>query len=404
MHLPADDRTLANLVSKLAASLMTALSVLLVFGVVRRMLAHLRARPDDVGSTARAVTRHETRVALIAALAYGLGTPVWSTAAQAMWSHTPAVLGYALMLWALLANAPIIAGAAAAAAAVARPATAPAAAISMLYLAHRAWRHARRDGSRSTAARAAFMPALHGFFAAAVVGGLGLAYNLRIFGNAGGGAPIRAAPGLDDLGATGMFSGSILEGLAGLVISPRGILIFSPIVIVGIAAAAWAWTRRVSSPDTATERDEAVLLARYSSIAAAVTLLVYAKYVVWWGGHAFGPRYLTDVMPFVGLLMGLGLSRVLAADSLAPVAGTPTRRPGTIAALVVATLFVYSAAVQAIGAFCWPSAWTLDKNPPYRERLWDWRRNEIVECIRSGPRLDPMARRLLARLSGNLGE
>ena len=61
-------------------------------------------------------------------------------------------------------------------------------------------------------------------------------------------------------------------------------------------------------------------------------------------------------------------------------------------------LLAYSIAIQAIGAFCWPSPWTLNDNPPYRFRLWDWRNNEIVMCIRSGPRIDPAAQRLLSRM------
>jgi hypothetical protein len=54
--------------------------------------------------------------------------------------------------------------------------------------------------------------------------------------------------------------------------------------------------------------------------------------------------------------------------------------------------------IQAVGAFCWPESWTLNENPPYRYRLWDWRESQIESCIKDGPRIDPAARRLLARL------
>ena len=73
--------------------------------------------------------------------------------------------------------------------------------------------------------------------------------------------------------------------------------------------------------------------------------------------------------------------RALAPD------GLPSLRPLT-----------YSIAIQAIGAFCWPSSWTLNDNPPYRYRLWDWRESEIELCIRDGPRIDPAARALFKKL------
>ena len=66
--------------------------------------------------------------------------------------------------------------------------------------------------------------------------------------------------------------------------------------------------------------------------------------------------------------------------------------------MAATVLLSYSIFIQAVGAFCWPSPWTLNNNPPYRFRLWDWRNSEIVSCIRSGPRLDPAAQRLLNRL------
>ena len=181
-----------------------------------------------------------------------------------------------------------------------------------------------------------------------------------------------------------MFSGSILEGLAGLTLSPsRGLFIFSPLVV----GAYGVWTTRLSerSPRPA---QETILLARYATVAGVAVLLGLRKYLVWWGGHGFGPRYLTDIMPFVGLLIGLGL---------VPVVASIRARGVTLVTAVVVALAVHSVAVQAVGAFCWPSPWTLDNTRPYVQRLWEWRDSQIVSCARSGPRVDPMARRLLAR-------
>jgi hypothetical protein len=222
---------------------------------------------------------------------------------------------------------------------------------------------------------------------AALVGVAGAVYNLWLFGNLVGGAPTRTQYWVEELGTAGMFSGSLLAGLAGLTISPsRGIFIFSPVMIVAILGAVRVW--RTPVDERAMDRRDTLLLARYASIGALAILLTYSKFIVWWGGHGYGPRYLTDAMPFVGLLLAFGfLPRKGLIDNSAPSRRTP---PAAAIALLVC-----SVAVQAVGAFCWPSPWTLSGNPPYRYRLWNWRDNEIASCLRAGPRFDPAGRRLL---------
>ena len=210
-------------------------------------------------------------------------------------------------------------------------------------------------------------------------------------GNAAGGEPYRSAYWVQTLGADHMFSGSVLTGLAGLTVSPsRGLLVFTPLAVIAFFGAIRVWRTRPAELRTRKEQ-EAVLLVRYVSVAVVVTILVYAKYLVWWGGHGFGPRYLTDLMPFLSLLLGLGLIPIV----------TPGRPFNvTLVSGLALTLVVYSVAVQAVqavGAFCWSSPWTLDNTRPYVQRLWDYRDSQIVACIRSGPQIDPMARRLLAR-------
>ena len=377
--IPRRPELVANLFSKLAASLMVALSGVLVFRASRRVLSQtLTSVAHD--------PEHTTRMALLAAIAYGLATSVWSTASLAMWTHTPAVLGFAVALWALTARRTAVAGVAAAAACFSRPATATAVALLGLYLAHRAL----RDGWSSTAAAQRRMDVLSFSAAAALTGVAGVVYNYWLFGNAVGGAPFRTGFWVEELGTTGMFTGSLPIGLAGLTVSPScGILIFSPVVLVAVYGAVRAWRLPLESdgPVGPFEQADAVLLARYLSLAALAILLTYSKFIVWWGGHGYGPRYLTDAMPFVGPLFALGLS---------PLFGRTSRvRVGRVAVIAALT---YSIVIQAIGAFCWPSSWTLNDNPPYRYRLWDWRESQIELCIRDGPRIDPAARALFRKL------
>ena len=377
--IPDRAELIANMFSKLAASLMVALSGVLIFRASRQMLIPtLAPMPHAV--------EHATRVAVLASITYGLATGVWSTASLAMWTHTPAVLGFAVALWALTTGRVGVAGAAAAAACVSRPATAPAVALLGLYLAHRAL----RDGWDAPDAAQRRREVIRFSAAASFTGLTGVLYNYWLFNNAVGGAPFRMPRGVEEL-STGMFSGSLSTGFAGLTVSPsRGILIYSPIVLAAVYGAARAWRSPLDADKEATRpfgRTDAVLLARYSSLAALAILLTYSKFSMWWGGHGYGPRYLTDAMPFLGPLFGLGLS---------PIFGRTSRgRAGRIAVTLALT---YSIVIQAIGAFCWPSSWTLNDNPPYRFRLWDWRESQIELCIRDGPRIDPAARQLLRKL------
>ena len=376
--IPDRAELIANMFSKLAASIMVALSAVLIFGASRRLV--ISAGRD---------AEQATRLALFAALAYGLATSVWSTASLAMWTHTPAVLGFALALWALTVGRAGVAGVAVAAAWFARPATAPAVALLGLYLVHRAL----RDRSTSTAAATSLADVVRFSAAAALTALAGVLYNYWMFGNAVGGAPFRTAFWVKELGTTSMFTGSLPVGLAGLTVSPsRGILIYSPIVLVAAYGAVRAW-RSPLAPDSAAaslHRADALLLARYMSLAALAILLTYSKFIVWWGGHGYGPRYLTDAMPFIGPLFAFGLP---------PLAGRTLRaRAATVLIMVMLT---YSVSIQAIGAFCWPSSWTLNDNPPYRYRLWDWHESDIELCIRDGARIDPAARQLFRKLRGN---
>lgn len=87
-------------------------------------------------------------------------------------------------------------------------------------------------------------------------------------------------------------------------------------------------------------------------------LLLFSKYAVWWGGHCFGPRYWTDVMPLLAVVLAFGL------DSAA-------ERSRGLVVLFLITI-VWSVGVQAIGAFFYPSSWNLEPEnvDTHHERLW----------------------------------
>ncbi len=106
--------------------------------------------------------------------------------------------------------------------------------------------------------------------------------------------------------------------------------------------------------------------------ALVVYLIILSKYAVWWAGHSFGPRYWTDAMPIFAVLPGFGLEWAW--------------RRSRAATAAFAVSIVLAIAIQAIGAFCYPSTWNdapinLDRKP---SRVWDWADSEITRCLREG--------------------
>jgi hypothetical protein len=107
----------------------------------------------------------------------------------------------------------------------------------------------------------------------------------------------------------------------------------------------------------------------------AVFLLVLGHYSVWFGGASFGPRLLTDCLPALVVCAGAVASRVAASRAL---------RAGALA------LAAWSIAVQAIGAFYFPSPRAVDWNfapreVPITRRLWDWTDPQLLRLLRNGP-------------------
>ncbi len=94
-----------------------------------------------------------------------------------------------------------------------------------------------------------------------------------------------------------------------------------------------------------------------------------SKYSVWWGGHCFGARYWTDVIPLFAIVLAFGLEWMR----------THSRALVALSYLTIA----FSIGVHGIGAFCYPSTWNqLPANVDlHHERLWDWRDTELSRCL-----------------------
>ena len=150
----------------------------------------------------------------------------------------------------------------------------------------------------------------------------------------------------------------------GTLFSPnRGLFIFTPWVAAALAATPLI-ARRLAS----------CRLITWLLLALVPYLLLLSKYAVWWGGHCFGPRYWTDVIPLFAILLAFGLDWAMA-------------RSRALMALFIGTI-ILAIAIQVIGACYYPSNWNLEpfNVDLHHERLWDWRDTELSRCLGEGLR------------------
>jgi hypothetical protein len=140
----------------------------------------------------------------------------------------------------------------------------------------------------------------------------------------------------------------LFNGLAINLVSPsRGLLIFTPIVLISVVGMALAVRLRWCFP----------LTPYLVTITIAHSLLIAA----YWPGHAYGPRYYADLSPIFAFFL-------IPAVLLWP-------KPRTAAACIVIVLAVWSIFVHARGATStaanlWSSTpMNVDEAPG---RVWDW--------------------------------
>ena len=283
-------------------------------------------------------------------LVYALATATWSIASQALWQHTTVELAivsalYFLESWQLSPSSrPLwFCGACSAAALIIRPGEV------VLLIALMTGLLAAR-ATLPEYARLLVLPATGGVLA--------LSYNLYFFGNPTGTYTF------------GMWKGSMLTGVVGLLVSPgRGLLIFMPVAAFAVCAflPAAREMRRKHAP---------LLMA--ATVLAVLELLVGARVNLWWGGYCWGPRYLTSLLPPAVILMALGWTTLDIAwvkRSFAAVA-------------------VYCVLIQALGVYFYPNGHWDNTPVPVDEagyRNWNWRDNPISRTLAAGPVWQPYA-------------
>lgn len=264
---------------KLAASTITALSVVLLFLTLRRIV--------------------DRKTALLLAAVYAFATTSLSVSSQALWQHGSGQLCIAAALYCIVRgrsepNWIPPAGAALALAVVCRPFNILVALPLCLYVLI----HHFKETARFVLFGLPFVI-------------FQLWYDLTYFQT--------IAISQTDAAAGHNWSAPFAETLAGLLFSPgRGLFIYSCVFLFLIPAVVKIWKQKEYT------------LLRYASVGAGITILAYGKWSFWTGGYSFGPRFFSDLNPVFVLM-------------LTPLESTLQNSRITRAAFVVAFLMSFAA-------------------------------------------------------------
>lgn len=306
--------------SMLTASAIAALSALFLYLSLTRVC---RTKPE----------------ALFFTLAYAFGTTVWSVASRGLFQHGPSVLFLSIALWALYRGGRSVpfSGLALGLAVINRPTNL----VIALPLALYVLRYERRRFPAFAAL--ALPPALfHAWYAKTYWG-----------------SPLSLAQDV----SRANFSGRFWPGLAGILISPsRGLFVFSPFFLFAIPASLEALRPEPAGPRR---------LPRYMAAGVLLTLILYARWTMWWGGHTFGYRLITEIAPLLTVLVA-SYWPVLSRSRLAT----------AFFVLSLATSFY----AHFLGAMIFPSGFNNNLDLQIA-RLWDVRNSELELSTRKLIRL-----------------
>jgi hypothetical protein len=295
------ERLVASIVVALTAAVLYLVSLVVLTGSLRR----------------------RRLVATAVALTFAFGTGAWSTASRALWQHGPSMLLLSLALLVAVRSRSdprlvALLGLPVAAAYVTRPTN------LIPLLAFSVW--------VAVCHRRQALGYLLGLAAIAVPFVL---VNLHSYGAV---LSPYYRPGGQGRNA------HVVEALVGNLVSPaRGLFVFSPVLFLGVAGAVRAVRRH-----------------RFDGVDVVVWTSVVLHWVVisttapdWWGGHSFGPRLFTDMIPFL-------VYSALPVLQPAPATDATVRRswPRPVAISAVTVLLVVSMAVHFQGAtmrstWCW---------------------------------------------------
>jgi hypothetical protein len=278
------------------------------------------------------------RWSAVIALGAGLGTQIWSTTSRGMWSNTwEIVLGglvVSLLLSAIVYQSSI------------QP-TLLATVLSWMFFV-------RPTGAASILSVTIF---IFGYFRRdflrfAITGVIWfcafVAYSLRIFGTL---VPFYYEPSRAHADSIGL-------GIFGNLLSPsRGLFVFSPVLLLIFFLLIRHWRSLRSRP-----------LVAASLLAICLIAVNAASFPIWWGGNCYGPRLMSDAIPWFVLLAILAVAAI-------PEAQRNLRNP---AIAIGALLLGVSIIINAHGALSPETLQWNFKQRPLPAAMLDWSRPQFL--------------------------
>jgi hypothetical protein len=290
---------------------------------------------------------------LAIAIAAGFGTQIWSTATRALWSHTWEVLLSACVVLVLLRrekqpwrfDGPLLATL-----------------LSWMYFV-------RPNAAITIIGVSIFILICHSdeFIIYAATGLTWLlaflVYSLNIFG--------QVLPDYYMLGSALNVNGWFVAFTGSLISPSRGLFIFVPstLFVMYIVARHWRTLRSRR-------------LAFLSAGIICGQIIIVASWPVWWGGFSYGPRVLTDTIPWFVLLAILGVRAQLDyATNISALERHSCNKVITRAAgfvLVFVSIVVNGYGAIAIQTRLWNNFHHIEIYP---ERVWDWRHPQFLAGV-----------------------
>lgn len=300
------------LIEQEAASFLLAASVVIMYFIARRYLA--------------------VTPSVWLALLFALATSAYSVAGRALWQHTPSMLLLAIIIYMLLAaeERPSLAGWAGLPVALSYTVRPTDSLFVLIFTAYVAVRHR------------AFL--LRYLLAAAPVAIAFVAYNESVYH-----AILSPYYHTSLDGLWPRYWNKLAIAMAGNLISPsRGLFVYTPVFLFS----AWAMIRK---------KWGAPVAPWLAALAVAHWIAISAYIANWWGGHSYGPRFFTDLMPVFVVFL---IPYLASWSSLS----RATRIVFVATALIGLAIHLRGGWSQAV------YQWNINPNniDQHPERNWDW--------------------------------
>jgi hypothetical protein len=189
-------------------------------------------------------------------------------------------------------------------------------------------------------------------------------YNLYYFGNLFG--------GYNSLLNLFNFDTTSSIRFIGLLLSPsRGLIIYTPILILSILG-----YFRISKIPNLRIRN----FLKIAALSILLQIIIYSNFIIWWAGWSYGPRFLTGMLPFLIIYVGLYLNDYIINQYI--------DKKFVVGMIVILFLLFYSLFVQIVGAFYYPNGnWdgfpnSVDIKP--EERVWNIHDTQIIRSFSAG--------------------